>query len=321
MKRFHIFSLFAIFLFLVSTANANTSHTVKKGDTLYNISKKFNVTESEIKKANSLKSNKLHIGMKLTIPEKNSLKANKNHSNEKSQTNTTEAKTYIVKKGDNIWRLAKKFNISAEELKDINELEGNSLKIGQKLYISKQADTSSTEDIIKAIQVNYERKTTPIITTSGRLEEMKEMYNSEDLSTMSIKERLILFAKKLLDIPYKFGGSNLLGLDCSAYVQKVYGIAGINLPRSAREQFNIGEPVHKDDLSIGDLVFFRTYAPFPSHVGIYLGNNLFIHASTQSKKVVIDSLESPYFTKRFIGAKRLFNEEDKMAIESPNDNH
>lgn len=318
MRRLNLFCSFVLLLLFISTANANTSHTVKKGDTIYKISKKFNVTESEIKKVNNLKSNKLNIGMKLTIPEKNSLKSNKNPSDEASQRNTEEAKTYIVKKGDNIWRLAKKFNISAEELKEINELEGNSLKAGQKLYISKKADASSTEDIIKALHVNYERKTTPVI-TSSRLEEIKEMYNLEDLSKMSIKERLILFAKKLLDIPYKFGGNNLLGLDCSAYVQKVYGIAGINLPRSAREQFNIGEPIHKDELSIGDLVFFRTYAPFPSHVGIYLGNNLFIHASTQSKKVVIDSLESPYFTKRFIGAKRLLNEEDKMAIESPND--
>lgn len=320
MRRLNLFCSFVLLFFFISTANANTSHTVKKGDTLYKISKKFNVSESEIKKANNLKSNRLNIGMKLTIPEKNSSKSNENLSTEKPQHNTAEVKIYTVKKGDNLWRLAKKFNISTEELKEINELQGNSLKAGQKLFISKRAYESSTEDIIKAIQANYERKTTPVI-TSGRLEEIKEMYNSEDLSKMSIKERLILFAKKMLDIPYKFGGNSLLGLDCSAYVQKVYGIAGINLPRSAREQFNIGEPVYKDELSIGDLVFFRTYASFPSHVGIYLGNNLFIHASTQSKKVVIDSLESPYFTKRFIGAKRLLNEEYKTAIESPNDKH
>ena len=66
----------------------------------------------------------------------------------------------------------------------------------------------------------------------------------------------------------------------------------------------------KEELSIGDLVFFRTYASFPSHVGIYLGNNLFIHASEKGKKVRVDNLNAPYFVKRFIGAKRLLTDDE-----------
>jgi len=100
-----------------------------------------------------------------------------------------------------------------------------------------------------------------------------------------------------------------MGIDCSGYVQKVFGLLDVSLPRTAREQFHIGEPVSKEELSIGDLVFFRTYASFPSHVGIYLGNDLFIHASSRSRKVSIDSLDTPYYVKRFIGAKRLFGDE------------
>jgi len=129
-----------------------------------------------------------------------------------------------------------------------------------------------------------------------------------------MKDRIILFAKKLLNIPYRFGGSSLLGIDCSAYVQKVYGLLGIDLPRSAQEQFHLGETIDKDDLSIGDLVFFKTYASFPSHVGIYLGNDLFIHASSKNRKVTIDSLSSPYYLKRFIGATRLIAEETKDIV-------
>jgi peptidoglycan endopeptidase LytE len=86
---------------------------------------------------------------------------------------------------------------------------------------------------------------------------------------------------------------------------------GINLPRSARQQFKEGELIDKAELSIGDLVFFRTYAPFPSHVGIYLGDNLFIHASSTKKKVTIDSLTTPYYFKRFIGAKRVIGEDNE----------
>jgi cell wall-associated NlpC family hydrolase len=63
--------------------------------------------------------------------------------------------------------------------------------------------------------------------------------------------------------------------------------------------------VGREDLSVGDLVFFRTYAKFPSHVGIYLGDNQFIHASSTERKVTIDRMDAPYFIKRFVGARRL----------------
>jgi cell wall-associated NlpC family hydrolase len=109
----------------------------------------------------------------------------------------------------------------------------------------------------------------------------------------------------MLNIPYLLGGNTYWGIDCSAYVQKVFGFLDISLPRTAREQFKLGEKVHKENLSIGDLVFFRTYATFPSHVGIYLGQEQFIHASSFARRVRIDRIDKPYFVKRFIGAKRL----------------
>jgi len=77
----------------------------------------------------------------------------------------------------------------------------------------------------------------------------------------------------------------------------------------------MGESVSKEELSMGDLVFFRTYASFPSHVGIYMGNNLFIHASSKNRKVSIDSLDAPYYFKRFIGAKRVFKDEMNETID------
>src|SRR4030066_1570805 len=128
-------------------------------------------------------------------------------------------------------------------------------------------------DDLKTVETkNYEA-----ILSQARIDtDMGKVFESKELSEMGLQDRLILFAKKLLNIPYRFGGSSLLGIDCSAYVQKVYSLIGIDLPRSARKQFQEGTPVKDDELSIGDLVFFRTYASFPSHVGIYLGNNLFI---------------------------------------------
>lgn len=304
------FFFITCYLLLSINAYANTTYTVKNGDSLYRISKKFDVSESELRRMNNLKTDKLKVGQKIRLKNTDRKLARKNLLKDKSQKNKDIEKTYTVKKGDTVYRIAKRFDISVEDIKELNELKDNSLKIGQRLIISEKAEEAvEPEDIIKSIQVQYDKKATPVI-TSARLEEVKELSSSKDLSKMSIKERLMLFAKKMLHLPYKFGGNGTIGLDCSAYVQKVYGIAGVTIPRSAREQFRVGEPVDKEELSIGDLVFFRTYASFPSHVGIYLGNNLFIHSSSRSKKITIDSLESPYYFKRFIGAKRLIEEEE-----------
>lgn len=223
--------------------------------------------------------------------------------------------SYTVKKGDNLYRIAKKFKISVENLKELNRLSGNALKSGQTLIVKKEKPAEEiAENDISAIKTIYDRSKNPVI-ASARLQEVRELSASEDIADMSIRERLTLFAKKMLHLPYNFGGNGAFGIDCSAYVQKVYGLAGISLPRSAREQFHIGEKVDKTELSLGDLVFFKTYASFPSHVGIYLGNNLFIHASTTSKKITIDNLDAPYYVKRFIGAKRLVPEENLLGDE------
>jgi peptidoglycan endopeptidase LytE len=262
------------------------SHTVKKGDTLFSLAKKYSISVNELKEINNLESIKLKIGKKLLLKR-------------------TGPRNYTVKKGDNIWKIAKKFNIDPDELRDINDLETDLLKPGRKILL--EPDVVSEPNNYESILSQSVRLDSEVYIEDG----IKKTSESEapGLKELSMKERLILFAKKLLDIPYRFGGSSLLGIDCSAYVQRVYSLIGINLPRSAKAQFSEGNPVDKEDLSIGDLVFFKTYASFPSHVGIYLGNNLFIHASSRGKKVTIDSLETPYYLKRFIGAKRLIEGE------------
>ena len=121
----------------------------------------------------------------------------------------------------------------------------------------------------------------------------------------------------MLNVPYRFGGSSLRGIDCSAYVQRVFGLLDVQLPRTAREQYAVGARIGRDEIQIGDLVFFRTYASFPSHVGIYLGENLFIHASSMVRKVSIDSMDLPYYRKRFIGARRLVADDGPAVASAP----
>ncbi len=115
---------------------------------------------------------------------------------------------------------------------------------------------------------------------------------------------LLTKAKSLLGVPYRFGGSDPKRyLDCSAYVQLVYREVGIELGRTSFAQFQAGKPAAVDELKPGDLVFFRSYGRGPSHVGIYLGNGEFIHAS--APKVQISRMDSPNRKKSFYGARRV----------------
>lgn len=110
----------------------------------------------------------------------------------------------------------------------------------------------------------------------------------------------------LLGTPYRFGGDSVKGIDCSAFVQKVFGCMHVSLPRTAREQFAVGKAVPADEIRRGDLLFFKTYAPHVSHVGIYLGNDLMIHASSCGS-VVISPMNSPFYRSRYVGARRIDN--------------
>jgi len=120
-------------------------------------------------------------------------------------------------------------------------------------------------------------------------------------------QELTARALDLLGIRYKFGGTTpKSGLDCSGLVQFVFQeVTGVTLPRSARELSRIGDKVPLTELKPGDLVFFNTRRFAYSHVGIYLGDNRFIHAPRRGRDVEVATIDAAYWAKRFDGARRL----------------
>lgn len=118
---------------------------------------------------------------------------------------------------------------------------------------------------------------------------------------------VVMYALGLLETNYQFGGTNPeAGLDCSGLVMLVYKNAlGVSLPRSAAEMASVARPVSKAKLQAGDLVFFKTSERSFSHVGIYLGDDKFIHAPSSKGKVRIESLANSYFAPRFEGGRSL----------------
>lgn len=112
-------------------------------------------------------------------------------------------------------------------------------------------------------------------------------------------------ARSYIGVPYAFGGTTPKAFDCSGYLQYVFAKNGINIPRTADEQYKLGLRTSSEkQLVPGDLVFFTTYEPGASHCGIYLGNGEFIHASS-SKGVRVDALKDSYWAPRYLGGKHI----------------
>lgn len=147
-----------------------------------------------------------------------------------------------------------------------------------------------------------------------------EGYNLTLISEITIKEKenllrrqIVNYAQQFIGTPYRYGGTNLKkGVDCSGFVQSVMKTFDIQLHRRSKDQLKNGTPVKKESLDPADLVFFDTSGTNTgkvSHVGLYIGNNQFIHA-TNSKGVKIDDLFQPYYKKNFVQATSVINLRD-----------
>jgi hypothetical protein len=129
------------------------------------------------------------------------------------------------------------------------------------------------------------------------------------LSGEDLREKLVATAESFIGVEYTWGGtSRPEGVDCSGLVRAVYQLNGLNLPRTMTDQYQAGTAVSRDRLQKGDLVFFSVSPGQPiSHVGIYIGENVFIHAPGKGKNVREESLDGRYFKERFSGAKAYLN--------------
>mgnify|MGYP003411276068 FL=1 len=120
---------------------------------------------------------------------------------------------------------------------------------------------------------------------------------------------VILHSLKLVGIRYRFGGNEeSTGLDCSGFVRLVFkDTLGTQLPRTAAEMSQVGQRVDTSQLKPGDLVFFNTMRRTFSHVGIYLGDNHFLHAPRTGAEIRVESMEDSYWVKRYNGARRIID--------------
>jgi cell wall-associated NlpC family hydrolase len=124
----------------------------------------------------------------------------------------------------------------------------------------------------------------------------------------TVRYKLVKMARTFLGLPYRWGGmSERQGVDCSGLVKMLFAKLHIELPRSSREQIRSGEGVPMDKVEMGDLVFFSDRGKIPTHVGVYVGNNQFLHAEKRAGHVIITDLNQPWYAKRLLGARRVMD--------------
>lgn len=252
--------------------SATTKYTVKSGDSLWKIANNYNLTVQQIRNINNLKSDVLYVGQVLKLTGKassGSSSSSSSSSNASSGTTTT----YTVKSGDSLWVIAQKFNVTAQQIREKNNLKTDVLQVGQKLVISGKASSSSS---------------------SG---------SSNNTSSTSAKiNTMISAAKAQLGVPYRWGGTTPSGFDCSGFIyyvlNKVTSVSRLTAAGYWNTMKSVSQP------AVGDFVFFSTYKAGPSHVGIYLGNGEFINANDSG--VVISNMNNSYWKQRYLGAKRYF---------------
>lgn len=175
---------------------------------------------------------------------------------------------------------------------------------GKKGDVVKSALTFVSEKTVKVDQKNY--KNTKKVEQKPAVAKTEAPKNFDDKKTSAKANDAVNSALNKLGSTYVYGATGQGGYDCSGLVYAVYNNEfGISIPRTSRELSQFGQQVDKSELRRGDLVFFNTTGGGVSHVGIYMGNNEFVHASSGAGKVIVSNLSEKYYSTRYVNATRI----------------
>ncbi len=262
-------------------------YIVAKGDTLRGIARRFGLTLKELEQLNPNLNKIIRPGELIVLPKEltEKIKISEKEKLYIPPRFLLYSEIYRVKRGDTLWKIARKFNTDIDIIRTLNDISGRNIRVGQILFVPSRKLKGAEKLKLRYSILNQER------------------------------HALVRYAERFLGTPYRFGGESLkYGIDCSAFVQKIFSRFKIRLPRTAEEQYRVaGVFVPVNRLQPGDLLFFHTlnYAKV-THVAIYIGHGKFIHAAGRRSGVKISRF-TKYYWKRFVGAKRVLGTGKRYA--------
>lgn len=281
----------------VKTRKVWEMYKVKRGDTLSRIAHRHKISIKQLKALNNIKKTRyLKVGESLAVGER--------------KVKKKQVTTYRVKRGDTLWLIAKKNHTTVKKLRALNHLSRRS-KLHRGMTLAVRGKVSALRKSAPKV-----KKTTRIASSTKKKRSQKQRRNNA-LAVFSGQSkrgsrgssRVIKTAKRYLGTRYVWGAEGPNRFDCSGFTQYVIRKSkGVRLPRVSRKQAYYGKYVSRRNLRAGDLIFFdtsRRRRGYVNHVGIYIGSNKFIHASSAKHRVVISSLNRPFYNARFKWGRRV----------------
>ncbi len=304
------------------------TYTVKSGDTLWAIANRYNTTVAKLQQLNNISGTLIYPGQVLKVSE-DSAQNQKPTATNPSNSGTT---TYTVKSGDSLWAIATRYGMTVDQLMSLNNLKSTIIYPGQVLKVKGEPAKNTNPP---ATNPSNSGTTTYTVKSGDSLWAIANRYGMTVDQLMSLNNlkstiiypgqvlkvsgqasgsnpsrsgsSIVQTASRYLGVPYVYGGTSPAGFDCSGLVQYVYAQHGIKLPRVASDQANAGTKISSmSQLLPGDLVCFsNNMNGYVDHIGIYIGNNQIIHASSSAGKVVISSLSGSWYQTRFVRGVRV----------------
>lgn len=305
---------FSLALFVAPDAQAST-YTVKQGDTLTKIAKAHNTTISDLRQWNKLSQDHIFIAQKLVVvPAKSAVSTVSKSTNTAASVAEEKVKSpqnpvsHTVITGDNLTKIANKYSISVASIKQWNNLKSDAIKVGQKLAVSQQSnqDMAVEAPSAKTVETEIKFNQTADEAIEKQLKKEVAMPGKVSQQTERLYAQAIQASNAVLGTPYKYGGTTIDGFDCSGFVNYIFNSVGIQMDRKSSLMYFEQDTTKVTQPVPGDLVFFKnTFIPTISHMGIYIGNNEFIHAG--SKGITISNVQEKYWAERFVAYKRINN--------------